>query len=406
MADPIVIIGGGQAAASLAAKLRALGYGGALVMVSEEPVLPYQRPPLSKKYVAGELSVDRLLIRAPVWYDEQNIDVRLSTAAVELNPRDHVVTLADGSALRYDKLALATGSRPRCLPPEIGGDLAGVLTIRNLADADVLAPCLTPGRKLLVIGGGYIGLEAAAVAAAKGLDVTIVEIADRILQRVAAPLTSDYFRTLHGRHGVNVCEAAALQALTGRNGQLTGAQFKDGRSIEVDLAIVGIGVSPNDDLARQAGLGTDNGIVVDGLCRTSAPNVFAVGDCANFPWRGLRTRLESVQNAIDQAEHAAGAMLGTPEDYDPTPWFWSDQYDTKLQIAGLNRGYTGALLRPGKREHSQSVWYYRGDELLAVDAMNDALAYVFGKKAIDTRRNIPREVAGDPGSDLKAWLSR
>jgi 3-phenylpropionate/trans-cinnamate dioxygenase ferredoxin reductase subunit len=406
VADPIVIIGGGQAAASLAAKLRALGHGGALIMVSEEPVLPYQRPPLSKKYVAGELSVDRLLIRPPAWYDEQNVEVRLSAAAIEFNPRDRTVALADGSALRYDKLVLATGSRPRRLPTETGGDLAGVLTIRNLADADSLAPCLTAGCRLLVIGGGYIGLEAAAVAAAKGLKVTIVEIAERILQRVAAPLTSDYFRALHGRHGVILREATGLQTLTGRNGQLTGAQFKDGHSIEADVAIVGIGVVPNDDLARRAGLGIDNGIAVDGLCRTSAPDVFAVGDCANFPWRGERTRLESVQNAIDQAEHAAGILFGGGEDYDPTPWFWSDQYDIKLQIAGLSRGYTDSLLRVGKREHSQSVWYYRGDELLAVDAMNDALAYVFGKKAIEAGRNIPREVAGDPGSDLKAWLSR
>jgi 3-phenylpropionate/trans-cinnamate dioxygenase ferredoxin reductase component len=406
MADPIVIIGGGQAAASLAAKLRALGYGGALIMVSEEPVLPYQRPPLSKKYVAGELSVDRLLIRPPAWYGEQNIDVRLSTAAVELSARDRTVALSDGSTLRYSKLALATGSRPRRLPPEIGGDLAGVLTIRNLADADALAPCLKPGHRLLVIGGGYIGLEAAAVAAAKGLEVTIVEIADRILQRVAAPLTSDYFRALHGRHGVSVREATGLQVLAARSGQLVGAQFRDGHSIEVDLAIVGIGVAPNDDIARRAGLDVDNGIIVDGASRCTAPDVFAVGDCANFPWRGQRTRLESVQNAIDQAEHAAGAMLGKAEDYDPTPWFWSDQYDIKLQIAGLNRGYTDSLLRPGKREHSQSVWYYRDNELLAVDAMNDALAYVFGKKAIETGKHIPREVAGDPGSDLKAWLSR
>jgi 3-phenylpropionate/trans-cinnamate dioxygenase ferredoxin reductase component len=406
MADPIVIVGGGQAAASLAAKLRTLGHGGALIMVSEEPVLPYQRPPLSKKYVAGELSVDRLLIRPPAWYDEQNVDVRLSAAAIELNPRDRTVTLADGSALRYDKLVLATGSRPRRLPREIGGDLAGVLTIRNLADADAFAPSLTTGCRLLVIGGGYIGLEAAAVAAAKGLEVTIVEIAERILQRVAAPLTSDYFRTLHGRHGVILREATGLQTLIGRDGQLTGAQFKDGHSIETDVAVVGIGVAPNDDLARRAGLGIDNGIAVDGLCRTSAPDVFAVGDCANFPWRGQRTRLESVQNAIDQAEHAAGVLLGGGEDYDPTPWFWSDQYDIKLQIAGLNRGYTESLLRPGKRDHSQSVWYYRGDELLAVDAMNDALAYVFGKKAIEAGRNIPREVAGDPGSDLKVWLNR
>jgi 3-phenylpropionate/trans-cinnamate dioxygenase ferredoxin reductase component len=406
MAEPIVIIGGGQAAASLAAKLRALGYDGSLVMVGEEPMLPYQRPPLSKKYVAGELSVDRLLIRPPAWYGEQNIDVRLSTAAVEVIPRDHTIALADGSTLRFSKLALATGSRPRRLPPEIGGDLAGVLTIRDLKDADSLAPRLTPGRKLLVIGGGYIGLEAAAVAATKGLQVTVVEIAERILQRVAAPLTSDYFRALHERHGVVLREATGLQALNSRNGYLAGACFKDGDSIELDLAIIGIGILPNDELARRAGLAVDNGIVVDGQCRCSVPDIFAAGDCANFPWRGQRTRLESVQNAIDQGEHAAGAMLGLGGDYDPTPWFWSDQYDIKLQIAGLNRGYTEAIIRPGKREHSQSVWYYRGGDLLAVDAMNDALAYAFGKKALDARRTIPPQVASDPGIDLKAWLSR
>jgi 3-phenylpropionate/trans-cinnamate dioxygenase ferredoxin reductase component len=406
MADPIVIIGGGQAAVALAAKLRALGYDGALVMISEEPVLPYQRPPLSKKYVAGELSVDRLLIRPPAWYGEQNVEVRLATAAVDVDPRDRTVTLAAGTKLRYSKLALVTGACPRRLPAEIGGDLAGVLTIRTLADADALAPELLPGRKLLIVGGGYIGLEAAAIAAAKGLQVTVIEAAERILQRVAAPVTSTYFRDLHRRHGVTLREGAALEALAGLDGRLVGARFRDGSSIEADLAIVGIGILPNDELARRAGLRVDSGIMVDGHCRCSAPDVFAAGDCANFPWRGLRTRLESVQNAIDQAEHAAGSMLGLGGDYDPTPWFWSDQYDVKLQIAGLNRGHSEAVARPGKRENSQSVWYYCDGQLLAVDAMNDALAYAIGKKVIEERRTIPLDAAADPGADLKAWLTR
>jgi 3-phenylpropionate/trans-cinnamate dioxygenase ferredoxin reductase subunit len=313
------------------------------------------------------------------------------------------VLLAGGTALRYGKLALATGARPRRLPAAAGGDLAGVLTIRSLADADALAPALVAGRKLLVIGGGYIGLEAAAVAAKKGLQVTVVEIAQRILQRVAAPMTSDYFRLLHGRHGVDVRESAKLDSLVGDGGRLAGARLADGGVIEADIAIVGIGVLPNDDLARQAGLATDNGIVVDGRCRTSAPDIFAAGDCTNFPWRGQRTRLESVQNAIDQGEHAAAAMLGADKDYDPTPWFWSDQFDVTLQIAGLNRGYSDTVLRPGKRAGGQSIWYYRGDELLAVDAMNDALAYAFGRRALEARRNIPREAAADPAADLKAW---
>jgi 3-phenylpropionate/trans-cinnamate dioxygenase ferredoxin reductase subunit len=405
MAEPIIIVGAGQAGAALAAKLRALGIAGALMMIGDEPVLPYQRPPLSKKYVSGELAFERLLIRPSSWYAEQAVEARLGAKVAALSPADRTLTLGDGSVLRYAKLALTTGSRPRCLPSELGGNLAGVFTVRTVADADTIAPMLVAGRRLLVIGGGYIGLEAASVAAAKGLQVTIIEMADRILQRVAAPLTSDYFRALHGRHGVTVSESTRLERLIGEEGRLVGARLVDGTLLETDLAIVGIGIVPNDDLARTAGLAVENGIVVDGRCRTSAPDIFAAGDCANFPWRGARTRLESVQNAIDQAEHAAAAMLGADADYDPVPWFWSDQYDVKLQIAGLNRGYTDCVLRPGKREHSASVWYYRDDALIAVDAMNDALSYGIGKKVLEARCTIPKAVVGDPSSDLKGWLS-
>jgi 3-phenylpropionate/trans-cinnamate dioxygenase ferredoxin reductase subunit len=403
--EPIIIVGAGQAGAALAAKLRALGYAGALAMIGEEPVLPYQRPPLSKKYVSGELAFERLLIRPPGWYGEQRIDMRPNLAVTALSSVDRTIALSDGSSLRYAKLALTTGSRPRRLPTEIGGDLAGVFTVRTVADADAIAPMLSAGKRLLVIGGGYIGLEAASVAAAKGLQVTIIEMADRILQRVAAPPTSDYFRNLHRRHGVAVRESTGLDRLIGQEGRVTGVRLKDGTLLEADLAIVGIGINPNDDLARAAGLAVENGIVVDRQCRTSDPNVYAAGDCANFPWRGARTRLESVQNAIDQAEHAAAAMLGADADYDPVPWFWSDQYDVKLQIAGLNRGYTDCVLRPGKREHSASAWYYRDDALIAVDSMNDALSYGIGKKVLEARRTIPKAVAADPSSDLKGWLS-
>jgi len=405
MAEPIVIIGAGQAGATLAAKLRALGYSDPLVIIGDEPVLPYQRPPLSKKYVSGELAFDRLLIRPASWYEEQRVDARPNITAKALSPVDRTVTLSGGSTLRYAKLALTTGSRPRRLPAEIGGDLGGVFTVRTVADADAIAPMLAGGKRLLVIGGGYIGLEAASVAASKGLQVTIIEMADRILQRVAAPLTSDYFRELHQRHGVTVRESTGLDRLVGADGRLAGALLKDGAVLEADLAIIGIGVVPNDDLARAAGLAVDNGIVVDSRCETSAPGIFAAGDCANFPWQGARTRLESVQNAIDQAEHAAAAMLGAQAEYDPVPWFWSDQYDIKLQIAGLSRGYTDAIARPGKRPHSTSTWYYRGDALIAVDAMNDALSYGIGKKILEAGGNIPRAAVSDLASDLKTWLS-
>ncbi|QEX16464.1 pyridine nucleotide-disulfide oxidoreductase [Hypericibacter terrae] len=405
MADPIIVIGAGQAGASLVAKLRALGYGGSLLLLGDEPVLPYQRPPLSKKYMSGEFTVDRLLIRAPSWYEEQKVETRLSAPVSAILPRDRLVALSDGSMLRYSKLALTTGSRPRTLPDAVGGNLAGVFTVRGLADADSIMPIFLPGRKLLVIGGGYIGLEAAAVASTKGLDVTLIEMADRILQRVAAPMTSDYFRALHTRHGVTIREATGLDALVGKEGRLVGARLKDGTRLDADLAIVGIGIHPNDGLAADAGLIVENGIHVDGQCRTSDPDIFAAGDCASFSWRGVRTRLESVQNAVEQAEHAAAAMLGAAGDYDPVPWFWSDQYDVKLQIAGLNRGYTDTVLRPGKRELSQSVWYYRGEELIAVDAMNDALAYGIGKKVLEARRSIPKAAVGDPSVELKTWLT-
>ena len=405
MADPIVIVGAGQAGAALAAKLRALGYAGPLALVGEEPVLPYQRPPLSKKYVSRELEFDRVLVRPAGWYAEQQIELHLDRVVMALDPAEKTLSLSDGTRLRYAKLALTTGARPRRLPPETGGDLAGVFAIRTVADADAIAPLLQPGKRMLVIGGGYIGLEAAAVAASKGLQVTIIEVAERILQRVAAPLTADYFRALHRKHGVTILESTALAHLTGETGCLTGAALKDGTHLPADLAIVGIGILPNDELARAAGLAVDSGVVVDSQCRTSAPDIYAAGDCARFPWRGEATRLESVQNAIDQAEHAAAAMLGEQRPYDPVPWFWSDQYDIKLQIAGLNRGYTDYVLRPGKREGSASVWYYRGDTLIAVDAMNDALSYGIAKKLLEAGRSIPKAIAADAAADLKPFLA-
>jgi 3-phenylpropionate/trans-cinnamate dioxygenase ferredoxin reductase subunit len=405
MPDPIVIVGAGQAGVALAAKLRALGYDGPLTMIGAEPVGPYQRPPLSKKYVSGELSLDRLLIRPAAWYADQKIELRLSASVEAISPADRRVALAHGATLRYHRLALTTGAAPRRLPDEMGGAFRGVHTIRDLTHADMIAPELREGRKLLVVGGGYIGLEAAAVAASKGMAVTVVEAAPRILQRVAAPHTSDFFRELHRRHGVTVLEGVELAALTGSGGRVEAARLKDGWSIETDLVIVGIGVTPNDDLARAAGLRIDNGIWVDERCCTSDPAIYAAGDCANFPWRGLRTRLESVQNAIDQAEHAAGAILGATAAYDPAPWFWSDQYDVKLQIAGFNRGYDETVRRAGKRPGSQSVWYYRQGALIAVDAMNDGLAYAFGKKALENGRSIPKEIAADPAADLKAAVA-
>jgi 3-phenylpropionate/trans-cinnamate dioxygenase ferredoxin reductase subunit len=274
--------------------------------------------------------------------------------------------------------------------------------VRTLADVDAMEPEFVEGRRVLIVGGGYIGLEAAAVAAAKGLDVTLVEAAPRILGRVAAAETADYFRALHRRHGVDLREGVGLAALEGSGGRISGATLADGTRLAVDFALVGIGVLPNVALAEAAGLAVGDGIETDAFGATSDPAIFAAGDCARFPWRGRRIRLESVQNAIDQAKAVAAAMLGRPEPYDPVPWFWSDQYDVKLQIAGLNAGFERAVVRPGAREGAQSVWYFAGARLLACDAMNDARAYMTAKRWIEAGLSPDPGRVGDPTAELKA----
>ncbi|MEZ5925700.1 MAG: FAD-dependent oxidoreductase [Hyphomicrobiaceae bacterium] len=404
MTDGIVIIGGGQAAQALIAKLRQLGYAGPLTLVAEEPVIPYQRPPLSKKYLTGEMTLDRLYLRPQSWYAEQRVDLRIATRAVSIDRAAKHISLSTGESLAYDKLALTTGSLPRLLPEAIGGTLHGVYAMRTLDDANRMSSELMPGRRALVIGGGYIGLEGAAVCASKGLQVTVIELADRILQRVAAPETSTYFRTLHRSHGVDIKEHTGLKRLIGEDGRLARAELTDGSMLDVDFAIVGIGIVPDDRLAREAGLTIDNGIAVDPQCRSSDPDIYAAGDCASFPHEGTRIRLESVGNAIDQGETAAANMLGQSVDYRAKPWFWSDQYDVKLQIAGLNRGYDSTVVRPGKRDGSQSVWYYSGDRLIAVDAMNDAAAYAAGKRIIEGGKTLPRGAAADPAVNLKDYM--
>ncbi len=396
----IVIIGAGQAGSSLAVKLRALGYDGEITLIGAEPVPPYQRPPLSKKYMLGDMDVERLYLRPEAFYGEQNIALRTNARVTAIDPQARTVTLGD-EVLPFDQLALTTGSDPIRLPAAIGGALDGVYTVRTLADADAMAPEFTEGRRVLIVGGGYIGLEAAAVAAAKGLEVTLVEMADRILQRVAAPETSDYFRELHRSRGVDIREGVGLERLNG-DSRVTSATLSDGSTLDIDFAIIGIGIRPATALAEGAGLEIDNGIKVDGLGRTSDPSIFAAGDCTSFPYKGGRIRLESVPNAIEQAEATAAAMLGGTDEYQAKPWFWSDQYDVKLQIAGLNTGYDKVVVRDsnGPRSH----WYFKGDTLLAVDAMNDPRAYMVGKRLIESGKSPDPQVVADPETDLKSLL--
>ena len=400
----IVVIGAGQAGCSLAIKLRALGFDGQITLIGEEPAPPYQRPPLSKAYLLGEMQRERLYLRPPAFYDDQNITLRLGQRAQAIDPAARTVTV-DGQTIAYDQLVLATGSVPRRLPAAIGGDLPGVYTVRTLADADAMAPEFAAGRRVLIVGGGYIGLEAAAVAAKRGLSVTLVEMAGRILQRVAAPETSDYFRALHRSHGVRIIEGTGLEHLTGTS-RVSRARLADGQSFDVDFVIVGVGITPATGLAEAAGLTIDNGIRVDAGGRSSDPSVWAAGDCASFPWKGGRIRLESVPNAIDQAEAVAANILGAGRDYVATPWFWSDQYDVKLQIAGLNAGYEDVVARGGGGggQGPVSFWYYRGDRLIAVDAMNAPREYMIAKRLIEMGKSPGKAEVANPETDLKALL--
>ena len=399
---PIVIVGAGQAGASLAAKLRSLGHAGPVTLIGEEPVAPYQRPPLSKAYLSGEAGLDRLFLRSASFWEEHDIALRVGVRAESIDPGKSTVTLESGEILAYDQLALTTGSRPRILPAALGGQLKNVFAVRTLAHIDAMAPNFRRGARALIVGGGYIGLEAAAVAAKLGLDVTVIEAAPRILQRVAAPETADYFRRLHAGHEVTIVEGIGLTRLLGEH-EVTGALLSDGREIEADLAIVGIGIEPDVRLAAGAGLTVDNGICTDEFGRTSDPAIWAAGDCASFPHLGRRIRLESVGNAIDQAEHVAENMMGGGKPYQAKPWFWSDQYEAKLQIAGLNTGYDRVVSRVGPDE-TLSIWYYAGSKLLAVDAMNDARAYMVGKRLIEQNRSPDPADVVDLGIDLKSLL--
>ena len=398
----IIVVGAGQAGASMVAKLRSAGFEGELTLIGAEPVPPYQRPPLSKKYLLGEMPAERLYLRPKQFYRDQNIALRLGQEITAIDRGKRKLILG-GETLHYDQLALTTGSVPRRLPAAIGGGLSSVHVVRDLRDVDAMAPKFVTAKRVLIVGGGYIGLEAAAVAANKGLKVTLVEMADRILQRVAAPETSNLFRSLHQSHGVDLREGVGLEQILG-DLAVTGATLTDGTTLELDFIIAGVGVTPATSLAQAAGLAIDNGIKTDALGQTSDPHIWAAGDCASLPYHGGRIRLESVQNAIDQAETVAENILGAARPYCPMPWFWSDQYDVKLQIAGLNTGYDRVITRTGEKPGAISFWYYHTTTLLAVDAANDPRAYMIGKRLIAAGISPAPATIADSQTDLKGLL--
>lgn len=370
-------------------------------MIGAETALPYQRPPLSKAYLLGDMALERLFLRPESFYSDNNITLRLGEIVTAIDPAAKTVALSE-ETLSYDHLVLTTGSAPRRLPAAIGGALEGVYTVRDLLDVDAMAPEFVQDKSVLIVGGGYIGLEAAAVAAKKGLKVTLVEMADRILQRVAAPETSDFFRDLHSQNGVEIIEGTGLDSLKGE-GRVSSARLSDGREMDVDFVIVGVGITPGAALAEAAGAEIDNGIKTDAQGRTSLPDVWSAGDCASFPFKGERIRLESVPNAIDQAEVVAQNIMGADKDYVAKPWFWSDQYDVKLQIAGLNTGYTRVVTRD-LGQGGVSFWYYADDTLLAVDAMNAPRDYMIAKRLIEAGKSPDAAAIANPDTDMKALL--
>lgn len=397
--DPIAIIGAGQAGAALAERLRHKGYDGAIALFGQEPCQPYQRPPLSKKYLGGEWDFNRLALRPAAHWQELGVDIVTSATVTAIDPAQKTLTVG-GQTLRWSKLALTTGAAPRRLPDGLRG-LAGVYEMRTLANADALKADFRSGRRLLVLGGGYIGLETAAVAAKAGLDVCVIEQAPRILQRVACEQTASLIRDLHRQHGVRILEGRCVIRFIGTD-RFTALALDDGTQLEADLIVVGIGVLPCTGLAQDSGLKCDNGIRVDLYGRSSAPDIWAAGDCANFPYQGIPTRLESVPNAVEQAECAADDMLSLSRPYQPIPWFWSDQYDMKLQIVGLNRGYDRVLPVPSERGHS--LWYFRDGRMIAVDALNDARAFMAAKRLFEKDITLTLEEASADGFDPVAWV--
>ena len=400
MVQTVVIVGAGHAAVQAVDTLRREGHLGPIVLVGDEPYVPYNRPPLSKKYLSGEVERERLWLRSAQYYQQHRVDTRLGVRVTAIDRATQRLRLSDGGELNYDKLILCMGSTPRRLEVP-GHDLAGIHCLRTIADVDAIRADLGSTRRLVVIGGGYIGLEAAASAHHLGLDVTVLEMADRPMARVVAPEVSAFFAQRHEREGVRLLCNTSVTAITGE-GRVSAVRCGD-REFPAELVIVGVGILPDVTLAAAAGLRCDNGVWVDEQCRTSDPNVYAAGDCTNHPSvrYGRRVRLESVDNAVEQARTAAANICGKAARHEHIPWFWSDQYDVKLQIAGLSQGYESTVLRGDPASGSFALYYLAGGELLAVDAINSMRDFMNGKKWLAERKRPDPERLADPTTDLK-----
>ena len=401
MPQQTVIIGAGHAAGQLAASLRQHAYAGRIVMLGEEAFPPYQRPPLSKKFLSGELPAERLFLKPAAFYDDHDIDIRLNTRVAAIDRAARTVTTDAGESLDYSTLVIATGGHVNTLSCP-GAELPGVHYLRNIEDVERINADRTGAARVVIVGAGYIGLEVAAVMREAGLDVVVLEMADRVLSRVVSPPVSDFFERLHRERGVDLELETGLQAFDGTD-RVRAAVTSNGDRIDADIAIVGVGITPSTELAQGAGLETDDGIVVDERCRTSDPTIYAIGDCTRHPNAiyGRSLRLESVQNALEQAKTAAANIAGNDATYDEVPWFWSDQYHVKLQIAGLSEGYDDFVLRGDPADDSFSCAYLRGGRLIAIDCVNAPKDFMLSKALIKNASTMDTSRLGDSSISIR-----
>ena len=398
----VVILGAGHAGGTAAALLRQYGHTGKITLVGEEPIPPYQRPPLSKAWLKGEADADALALKPLEFYADNGIDFLAGVRGVKLARSPKELTLSDGRVLNYDILILATGARALKLPVP-GADLSGLLELRTAADAEALKSAVGPGKRLAVVGGGYIGLEVAASGRALGAEVVVIEREPRLLARVACEALSTFFRTYHEQNGVTFELGASVTGFVGENGQVTGVTLADGRTVPCDAAVIGVGATPNDEIAADAGLDTARGVVVNLEARTSDPAIFAIGDVAHrpMPIYDRMFRMESVPNALEQAKQAACAITGRPAPAGEVPWQWSDQYDLKLQIAGYAFDVDEVLLRGDPASGKFAVFHLKGDQIQSVEAINSPPEFMMGKQLIGNRKPVSKAKLADPTVSMK-----
>lgn len=397
----VVIVGAGHAAGQVVASLRQNNFNGRITLLGEESWYPYQRPPLSKKYLAGDMQAERLYFKPQAFYDQPNIDVRLNTRAMAIERATRSVHTVDGHSFSYDYLVIATGSRPRQLALP-GTDLHGIYYLRSIDDVDRIRAEIEGNRRVVIVGAGYIGLEVAAVLAQLDQQVTVVESADRVMSRVVSPELSKFYQDVHAENGVQLKLSAGISGFDGED-RIANVNLDNGEKIPADIVVIGIGIVPNTELAADAGLDVTNGVVVDDHCRTSDPHIYAVGDCTWHPNRllGIELRLESVHNALEQAKTAAGNICGEDLSYAQVPWFWSDQFDLKLQIAGLSQGYDEVVIRGRMEERSFACLYLRNGQLIAVDAVNSPKDFIQSKPLIASRAKIDHALLSNSDIALK-----